>query len=315
MPLSLSRPSAAESPPPPPPSRDRGRTPIIAADDTDDEAAAAPELDHLRESLLRMKHEMDAKMRPEPAPEPVSSKVRVLNGLNVLASPRRASRSQSVNRADRARCHVVSHGRPGEPADIAGRRTSSAPAVPGDPALGAAVPPTAASRPDHVPAAGGGGPAAQMEALKFIDDDGEEERPVAPRIPPNRSQSLNFISGHGVTLDMVAETASAPRSRVVLIPRPSRRLKRVKSHSLGAAPSGRLGDWLSDSGGGAAGQKKPPPPPAGAAAAGRAAVLHAEAAVRAKLRVPDELRGCHSTPVTPVSRRKERKATGTPPIR
>ncbi|XP_043206148.1 tubby-related protein 4-like [Amphibalanus amphitrite] len=305
--LSLSRPAAAESPPPPPPSRDRGRAPVIAAD-TDDEAAAAPELDHLRESLLRMKHEMDAKMRPEPPPDPVSSKVRVLNGLNALASPRRAARSQSVNRADRARCHVVSHGRTGDAAaggDLAGRRTSSAPA--GEPALGGAVPPT--SRPEPTPAAGGG---SQMEAIKFIDDDGEDERPVAPRIPPNRSQSLNFISGHGVTLDMVAETASAPRSRVVLIPRPSRRLKRVKSHSLGAAPSGRLGDWLTDSG--AVRQKKQPPPTGTPAGAGRAAVLHAEAAVRAKLRVPEELRGCHSSPVTPVARRKERKATGTPPI-
>ena len=306
MPLSLSRSAAVGSPPA---GRDRGRGPLIAADGTDDEAGAAPELDHLRESLLRMKHEMDAKMRPEPPPDTLSSKVRVLNGLNVLSSPRRAARSQSVNRADRARCHVVSHGRPGEPAaagELAGRRTSSAPAAPGDPPLASSAPSSVTSKPDLIPSTGGG-PTAHMETIKFIDDDGEEERPVAPRIPPNRSQSLNFISGHGVTLDMVAETASAPRSRVVLIPRPSRRLKRVKSHSLGGTPSGRLADWLAD--GGAARQRKPLP-----SAAGRAAVLPAEATVRSKLKVPEDIRGCHSSPVTPVSRRKERKSLGTPPI-
>ena len=311
VPLSLSRPVAVGSPPP---ARDRARAPIISAGDTDDEAAAAPELDHLRESLLKMKHEMDAKMRLNPPPDSVSSKVRVLNGLNVLSSPRRATRSQSVNRADRARCHVVGHSRSGEPAagDLAGRRTSSAPAAPCDLTLASSAPPLSAARPDLIPMPGGG-PTVQMEALKFIDDDGEDERPVAPRIPPNRSQSLNFISGHGVTLDMVAETASAPRSRVVLIPRPSRRLKRVKSHSLGGTPSGRLADWLAD--GGSTRLKKPLPPASAAAAIGRAAILHAEAALRSKLAVPDDVRGCHSSPVTPVSRRKERKSAGTPPIR
>ncbi|XP_037081143.1 tubby-related protein 4-like [Pollicipes pollicipes] len=154
--------------------------------------AAAPELAHLRESLLRMKREIDAKMRPEPV-DAHSSKVRVLNGLNALASPRRMARSHSVNRG---------------------------PPPPG--------------KPERIPT-GAGSPSAQLEALKFIDDD-EEERPVAPRNMPNRSQSLNFISGHSLSLDLVAEAASAPRTRVVLVPSTGHRLKRVKSHSLDATP-------------------------------------------------------------------------------
>ena len=183
MPLSLSRPGAAESPPPP--GRDRCLTPVIVADDTDDESAAAaaaasPELDHLRESLLRMKLEMDAKLRPEPAPgDSMAARVRVLNGLNVLTSPRRAARSQSVSRADRARCHVAGRGRQPESAggaapsgELSGRRTSSAPAAPGE------LPPSVAGRPDLV-ALGPESPSEDVDDLLVVFD---HEDPAPERV-------------------------------------------------------------------------------------------------------------------------------------